>query len=115
MYWSLSFQSLSICSNDLPFVSGNILYTTKKATRQKKAKNQNVPALPMFFNNIGVSCPTMVSATHITMMLMANALPRMAFGKISDATTNFKGPIEKAKQARKPSTHTSNQMLDVAP
>ena len=86
-----------------------------KAIKQKNAKNQKVPALPIRFNNMGVSCPTIVSATHITIMLMAKALPLIAFGKISEATTNFKGPIENAKQARNPNTQTSNQMLVVAP
>ncbi|MNI52834.1 hypothetical protein D3C73_1076390 [compost metagenome] len=81
---------------------------------QKKAKNQKVPALPSSFSKIGVICPTMVSATHITIMLMANALPRIAPGNISAATTNFKGPIEQAKKARKAKTHTKSQMLEVA-
>ena len=38
------------------------------------------------------------------MMLMPSARPRICVGKISDATTNLRGPIEKAKLARNSDT-----------
>jgi hypothetical protein len=49
------------------------------------------------------------------MILIAIALPRILLGKISAATTNFKGPIEKAKQAKNANTQTNNQIVVVAP
>ena len=66
--------------------------------KQKKANTQKVAGVPACFNNIGVTCPIMVSATHITIILTPKALPLIFVGNISDATTNFNGPIENAKQ-----------------
>src|SRR5689334_3863323 len=51
---SFPFHSASICSNDLPFVSGNNLYTVTKAIAQNEANTQKVPAAPIFFSMIGV-------------------------------------------------------------
>src|SRR5581483_7350056 len=95
--------------------SGNSLYTVKKAIKQKPANNQKVNAVPILFNKMGVSCPTMVSAIHMTIMLMAIARPRMVPGNISAATTNFNGPIEKAKEAKKANTHISKAKPPVVP
>ena len=82
---------------------------------QKAANSQKVAEVPILFNRIGVNCPTMVSAIHITIILIAIARPLILFGNISAATTNFKGPIENAKHAKKASTNINNQMLVVAP
>lgn len=80
---------------------------------QKNEKNQNVAAVPASLKATGVSWPTMASAIHIVMMLMAMARPLILLGNISDATTNFNGPIEKAKLARKNKTLNINQMDEV--
>lgn len=58
----------------------------------------------MLLSMIGVSCPMTASAIHMTMILKAIALPRILEGNISEATTNFSGPIENAKQARNDKT-----------
>jgi len=92
-------------------VSGTILYTTKKERRQQAAKNQNVTPGPTAPRRIGVSWPTMVSAIHITMMLMANARPLIFVGNISEAITNFNGPMENAKQARNKMMLINSAML----
>ena len=102
-------------SNDLPLVSGTILYTTQKDKRQQAEKNQKVTAGPAELKKIGVSQPTIVSATHMVMMLKAKALPLILVGKISEAITNFKGPIENAKHAKNRMMLITNAMLFVVP
>ena len=81
--------------------------------RQKNEKNQNVGAVPTCLKAIGVSWPTIASAIHIVIMQIAMALPLILLGNISEVTTNFNGPMENAKLARKSKTHTISHMEEV--
>ncbi|MNY53770.1 hypothetical protein D3C86_1895590 [compost metagenome] len=56
---------------------------------------------------IGKSRFTIQSDTHIVMMQIDNALPRMCIGKTSVAITNFNGPRENAKKSRNNMIHSS--------
>lgn len=82
---------------------------------QKMAKNQKVTDAPPADNSMGVNWPTIVSAIHMAIILNARARPRILLGNISDAITNFNGPIEKAKHARKAITLSNKKILPVAP
>lgn len=74
---------------------------------QKKEKMKNVTAMPRPSLNTGNNRFTSQSATHIVIMQIESAVPRICVGKISVDITNFNGPNEKAKNNKKEIMHNN--------
>lgn len=100
-------QSFSISSNDLFFVSGQIVTTNKKQRILMTANIQKVYASPNPLIIIGTNWPIAQLAPHKNIVAIPAARARRWFGKISEIMIHVIGPTDTQKAATNPNMMTT--------
>jgi len=95
-----SFQSRSISSKDLFFVSGRKRQANAAWAKAMAARKLNVATLPIWLKASGKKRTTAALATHCVSTGTVIATPRIRLGKISGRRVQKTGPMQDSKKAR---------------